>query len=245
MCRRSATVRALLLGAAFCLGPSAARAVPVLITHGDTIDHVGEVSPQFRVQFPDKVPPDAKVGFKYSHFGVFWIDLWTWGGTYCLYKGRQIWELKPEQAAVLMGKKESELSKPFLYTFPLGLVILVPGVVLYNVVRLLRKPPPNPVAELLRDERYQRALAIFYERAALEDAPATAAGGAAPEGAIQADAPPPAPGPEEEARRQQKIAAAYEAAVASLTQQGIERAEAEEKLSLLLSVTQPVPAAAG
>jgi hypothetical protein len=231
-------VRALLLMAAFWFAPSAAQAIPCLITHGDTISRVGE-GPRV---FEGKEVPATSVGYKYSSFGVFWIDLWTWGGTYCLYEGKRCWKLEPADAARYLGKQESDLSPPFLYTFPLGLLILVPGVILYYGVQLFYKPPPDPVADLLRDERYAKALALFYERAALEEAPPAAAGGA-PEGAIQTDVPPPAPpAPEAEAVRQQKIAAAYEAAVASLTQQGIERTEAEEKLSLLLSTTQPPPA---
>ncbi len=229
-------VRALLLAAAFGLAPSAAQAIPCLITHGDTISHVGE-GPR---EFEGKEVPATSVGFKYSHFGVFWMDLWTWGGTYCLYDGKRYWKLEPAEAARYLGKQESDLGPPFLYTFPLGLLILVPGVVLYYGVQLFHKPPPNPVAEILRDERYAAAFALFHGQAGLEESPPAAE--AAAEGAIQADVPPPAPpAPEEEAVRQQKIAAAFEAAVTSLTQQGIERAEAEEKLSLLLSATQPAP----
>jgi hypothetical protein len=239
--RRTLLLRTVLVAAAFCLGPSAAQAIPCLITHGDTISPIGEAPREVQ---GEKLPATS-VGFKYSSFGVFWMDLWTWGGTYCLYDGKRYWELKPAQAAQLLGKQESDLSTPFLYTFPLGLLILVPVVVLYCGVQLCHKSPPDPVAELLRDERYPKALALFYERAALAEVPPPAAG-AAPEGAIQTDVPPPAPPPPDaEAQRQQKIAAAYEAAVVFLTQQGIERAEAEEKLSLLLSATQPAPAPEG
>jgi hypothetical protein len=238
MSSRTVLVRAVLLVATFCSGPSVTQAIPCLITHGDTISHIGET----RRVFKGEQLPATSVGFKYSSFGVFYVDLWTWGGTYCLYDGRRSWPKTPEEVAGYLDKKESELSQPFLYTFPLGLLILVPGAILYYGGKLLYKPPPNPIVELLKDERYQQALTLFYQQAALEDAPPPAAS-TAPEGAIQADVPPPTPpAPDEEARRQQKIAAAYEAAVASLTRQGIERAEAEEKLSLLLSVTQPRPA---
>jgi hypothetical protein len=107
--------------------------------------------------------------------------------------------------------------------------------VLGILVSIFDRPKPNPVAEILKDERYQRALLLFHEQMNREDAPA------APEGAIQTDVPPPAV--DDEARRQQKIAAAFEAAVTSLTSEGVERGEAEEKLSLLLSAVQPAPAA--
>jgi hypothetical protein len=179
--------------------------------------------------------PANKVGFHYRYFGVFWLDLWTWDGNWCLYQGDRYWTLEKGQAALLLGKPESDLSKPFLYTFPLGLLILVPLMVLGAAASIFDRAKPNPAAEILKDERYQRALVLFHEQMNRDDAPA------APEGATQTDVPPPAAA--DEARRQQKIAAAFEAAVTSLTSQGIERGEAEEKLSLLLSATQPAPAA--
>src|SRR5947209_4276204 len=62
-----------------------------------------------------------------------------------------------------------------------------------------------------------------------------------PEEAIRTAPPAPAPAPDpaaEEARQQERIAAAFEDAVTHLTAQGIPRAEAEEKLSQLLSALQ-------
>jgi len=64
------------------LAPSEAGAKIMLITHGDTIAHLGDLL---------KVPPGAKglpvgqtlgVGYKWSYGGLFWIDFWTWVGEY-------------------------------------------------------------------------------------------------------------------------------------------------------------------
>jgi hypothetical protein len=59
------------------LSPSAASAKGiVLITWGETISHVGDASPQARQMLGTR-----QVGYKYGYFGVFWLDLWTHGGT--------------------------------------------------------------------------------------------------------------------------------------------------------------------
>src|SRR5436305_621679 len=110
--------------------PSSAHAKGIiLITHGDSVSHLGDVAAEYRAA---DLPATA-VGYKYSYFGVFWLDLWTWGGTYCLYKDKSYWELTPAQAAQLLKKSEADLGKPFLYHVPLGLVALI-GVVVYLIV---------------------------------------------------------------------------------------------------------------
>jgi len=64
---------------ALWLQPAAAHAKGIiLITHGDTINHLGDVASEYR----GAGLPATTVGYKYSSFGVFWLDLWTWGGTY-------------------------------------------------------------------------------------------------------------------------------------------------------------------
>ena len=88
----------LLLVAAVLLSPSQARAGVILITHGDTISHIGEVAPEFR---SPKLP--QRVGFKSSYFGVFWIDLWTWGGEFCAYEGDRYQPISRAEAARLIG----------------------------------------------------------------------------------------------------------------------------------------------
>jgi hypothetical protein len=209
----------------------------ILITHGDRINHTSEVTPAVWQAAAGKLPA-RNVGYKYSYFGIFWVDLWTWGGTWCLYKGNQYWPLTAEQAALFLGKSEKDLSRPFLYLCPLGLDIIVPLIVLGLVVKVFRRPPPN----LLADERYRAALDIFHAEMARTEPPALAAPPPqGPEGAIQTAPPAPTPAPDpavEEAQQQKRIAGAFEAAVTHLTTNGIPRAEAEEKLSLLLSALQ-------
>jgi hypothetical protein len=226
MCSRHLSVPVLLLGAAFSLSPSPARAVPILITQGETVSEMGQVQPKHR-----NLPlPAMNVGFKYSYFGIFWLDLWTWDGTWCLHNGNQYWPLNAAQAAEFLGTSESELSTPFLYKFPLGLDIIAGIIVFACLKRVLFKPPPNPVAEVMQDARYRQAVSLFYQELNRPDAPAPAAGPQLdnPEGA------PPAPPPDDGDRLKQKLEAAKHIAVNSLTQQGIPQAEAEEKLAVVL-----------
>ncbi len=105
------------------LAPTEAGAKILLITHGDTITHLGDIG---------KGPPGAGapatgqtvgVGYKWSYGGLFWIDFWTWGGEYCLHVGDKYEPITAEQAGILLGRT-SPPSRPFLYKFPLGLMIL-------------------------------------------------------------------------------------------------------------------------
>src|SRR5947209_20527947 len=61
----------------------------VLVTQGDTISHLGDCPPQEIPGKPWERPRRcSRVGYKYCYWGAFWLDLWTWGGEYCLYDGK-------------------------------------------------------------------------------------------------------------------------------------------------------------
>jgi hypothetical protein len=224
---------AALAGLALCLSPSSARARGVIvITHGDTVSHLGDVAPEHRGQGL----PATAVGFKYSSFGVFWLDLWTWGGQYCLYQGHTYWELSPAQAAQLLNKSEADLGKPFLYRFPPGLLILILGVAYLLFLSVIHKSPEQKAAALLKEERYRKALEIFFEQVnkAAEAPPA-----APTEGITSASAQDQARATEEQ--ESARLAAAFEAAVQHLTEQGVARAKAEQNLAALLSRITAAP----
>src|SRR5262249_39837892 len=104
------------------------------------------------------------VGFKYSYFGVFWLDLWTWGGEYCLYEGDNYSPIPLAMAAGLTGKSEDELTKPFLYRYPLGLLIIAGCVLVFTPMAMINKAKQRRVQRLFGDERYRSALEIMRER---------------------------------------------------------------------------------
>src|SRR5262249_6764645 len=163
------------LGAAL-LSPSVVEAKIILITNGNTVKLVGEVWGSIRPEVEKDTAPGVKVGYKYSYFGVFWLDLWTWGGEYCLYKdkGGTHWPLTSAQAARVMGVSEAQLSKPFLYKFPLGLIILAGVVLIWIVVQILKKSPEERIKQLFEDRRYQKALTIISEQVKKDEAAAKA-----------------------------------------------------------------------
>lgn len=133
---------ALAVAAFFFLSPGRASAKGIiLITHGDTINRVAEVKDPHLLQLLRKTGEwkNPAVGYKYSYFGIFWLDLWTWGGEYCIYEDKKYDPLTPELAALAAGVSESELKKPFLYRFPLGLTILVGIVALAAPLAWLRR----------------------------------------------------------------------------------------------------------
>jgi hypothetical protein len=122
------------VGVGFALAlfsPSEASAKFVLITSGETITHIGDVTPQTKMG-----PAGVKVGYKYNYYGVFWIDLWTSGGTYCVYEDKKYGPISSAEAAQLLGKSESDLSSPFLYRFPLGWLILGPLILIAAMVKI-------------------------------------------------------------------------------------------------------------
>jgi hypothetical protein len=203
-----------------------AKAV-VLITHGDTINHVGDVPAQNLKQLPA-----TKVGFKYSYWGIFWLDLWTWGGEYCLYSGQQYWKLQPAEAAQLLNKSASDLGKPFLYRFPLGLLLIVPFILLCCLVGFWQDSRKRKkMTQLFQDPEYQRALQIMAEESKKQQDEAVAA-------ALKPEAP-----PAEDANAQKTTVTPFEAGVQHLVSAGIPRAKAEQDLGHLVQAISNTPRA--
>jgi hypothetical protein len=98
-----------------------------VITWGDDIKDVGEIQnrPSANIGAPS-FGPNERVGYVCQGFGVLWIfDIWSWGGQWCTYEGDTYYEIDEATAAFLLGIDESELSKPFFYSFPLGLICLI------------------------------------------------------------------------------------------------------------------------
>ncbi len=81
------------------------------------------------------------VGYQYSHFGIFWLDLWNWNGEYIMYNkvSEDGGVVPPAVAAALLGVPEQKLPKPLNYRFPYGLMILCGLASLKVVPRLVAK----------------------------------------------------------------------------------------------------------
>jgi len=97
----------------------------MIITYGETVMHYADLATDVRQALKDETGQELQVGYLYNSFGVFWLELWTWDGEYCLYEGDNVLRLTPEQLAEVMKTTPDELGKPLLYTFPLGLLVLL------------------------------------------------------------------------------------------------------------------------
>ena len=221
---------AALFFAATLLAPSQAEARRgiVFITHGDAIEELADVPSQYRDQLQEltgtKQP--LKVGYFYSGFGVFGLDIWTWGGTYCLTAGDQYWPLEDQQVKQLLG---SAPSRPWNYSFPPGLFLVggLIGVVSVYSIHTRKKTAAMQahLAQLADDPRYKQALEQFLHEMQPPEAPA--------EGdADQAEPLRPEVNPEAEATRGEE---AFNRAVQYLVDRGVQREEATKNLGLLLA----------
>ncbi len=142
----------------------ARAAIPIIWGHGPTIAKVADL--------PAGHPAIAMhgagtaVGFKYERFHIYWCDLWTWGGEFCFYNdlGFEPLGADEKKAAETAGMKA--LSKPLLYHFPLGWVLIaafVFGAVALDKVKKGNAPDAR-VEKLLRDENYQEAAKLIESR---------------------------------------------------------------------------------
>jgi len=121
----------------------------MIITHGESVLHYADLDAALRETLHEETGHNLQVGYLYSHFGLFWLDLWTWGGEYCLYEGDDVMRLTPDQVAEILKTTPDKLGKPLLYTLPLGLLILLgAGLGMFAFSRLTRgsAPAESPTA---------------------------------------------------------------------------------------------------
>ena len=178
---RSAALAA--VGAAFCAAmlfrPAVAEAKGfVLITYGDDISKVADIpADQLEGVKQDTGASNPAIGYKYSMFGIFFLNIWTWSGEYVLYEDDNYWDLGTEGAAQILGTAPDQLKKPLGYTIPPGLVlilVLIIGGVVWKLV--LSKGGSSSSSD-----------SSMMEKAKAEAAAAAGAPGAAAAAAASAD----------------------------------------------------------
>jgi hypothetical protein len=158
---------------ATAMHPAAVCAMPVHVveTRGMRVGDLGSVPPQHEAQLQQATgaPQVPRVGYYYHYSGLFYLDFWTSEGGYCLYHGDRFWIVEPEAAAALLGIPVSQLSKPWRYRFPVGLLLAatVIGAVIYIDVanRSSNWRREKRFASLVGDPRYQRAIRQLDESA--------------------------------------------------------------------------------
>ncbi len=126
-----------LLALVFFASVPTAEAAIILWGQGDSITKIKETSPEtkkrlvmmsriIRARSGKVIPTDYKIGYKYSYFSLFFMNMWTWKGSFVLYRKRRYISLTPKRAKIYKIKLSS-LSKPFGYRYPLGLLVLIGG----------------------------------------------------------------------------------------------------------------------
>jgi hypothetical protein len=143
-----------------------AKRIPVFFGYGEKVVEVSRLSVEAKQQLPPEMS-GAAVGFMYHRFHVFWCDLWTWDGRFVLFKGDTYWKLTDSEFAELLGKGEFELlSKPWLYRFPLGLVLLAAVSAVAGGAYALFPSRETRARRLLKNPIYQQSVAVYKARAA-------------------------------------------------------------------------------
>jgi hypothetical protein len=98
----------------------------ILITYGDDISKVADI-PAAQMEGVKQMTGAANpaIGYKYNQFGVFYLNIWTWGGDFVLYENDTYWDLGAAQAAQILGIAPDQLKKPLTYKIPPGLVLIL------------------------------------------------------------------------------------------------------------------------
>ncbi|MFO0608446.1 MAG: hypothetical protein U0324_35095 [Polyangiales bacterium] len=185
----------------------------LLITHGDTVSKLADVPAAQQEAVREATRANPAVGYHYSYVGAFWIDLWTWGGEYCLFEGNRVWKLEPAQAAQLLGVPTSDLPKPLLYRFPPLLMLLLLAGAGFGAVMVVELRKQREADRLVADPRYAQAREILVTT--------------------------PTPEGEDVQRHRPQVMAA---AVQHLVSGGVDAAAAERDVALLEHIYGPKPA---
>lgn len=100
----------------------------VIFGGGETIGHVADLDlsevPELDLALAAEEPA---LGWKYEHFSIFFLDLWTGSGTFVLYDRAAddaYVPLDDDEVRTITGREPSSLGKPLLYHVPLGWVVL-------------------------------------------------------------------------------------------------------------------------
>jgi hypothetical protein len=142
--------------------PSTAEAKFLLITHGDSIDKVADLTEEGKKSVKEQIGEDLEVGYMYGQFGIFYLNIWTWNGKYVLFAGDEYFDASPEEIAALAGVASvDELNKPWTYTFPPGLLIIVAGILIFVAFALHGRKQASAVAGFMNDSRYQQAVQMM------------------------------------------------------------------------------------
>lgn len=203
-------------------GPAEASAKGIiLITTGDQIRELGPIAPSAR----GTLPPQAKVGYKNDHFGLFWMDIWTWNGGYCVYMAEGYEPIDEATAQRLLGAPGVPITTPFFYRYPLMLLILASIAGLIGALT---------VFGMITEHFDAKAVAALRQQTVYQDAEKLLSDEAPAGLIVEGEPTPPAEDPTSTCS---PVSAhpGYTAALAFLMESGVRRDEAEKNLRLIVN----------
>jgi len=104
---------------------SSAGVIPIIWGHGESVTHLGKLPSEAQRAVARDLGMDVSVGYLYSHCHLYYADLWTWNGRHVLYNGDKYWTPDDAGWQQLLGDSvESKYGKPFLYRFPLAILLI-------------------------------------------------------------------------------------------------------------------------
>jgi rubrerythrin len=116
-----------------------------------------------RAEISSEIGSDVSVGFLYSRFHIFYANMWTWNGRFVLYHGEEYVEIPASGWHGMIGEDpKDKYEKPFLYRYPLGLIILGSIVALWIIWSRIYQPKSKKLAKLFRDSRYTETLEKLF-----------------------------------------------------------------------------------
>jgi len=126
------------------------RGLPLLFffNTGDEFFPIGPVPPDIIEEGMENEFVGWQLGYKCSHFGLFYADVWTWDQELCVFKDMTYMELPVELRAELENLHPFSKAKRSVWN-KYGILILLGVLVLYFVIRSrsssdVAPPPPPP-----------------------------------------------------------------------------------------------------
>lgn len=146
----------------------ARRGIPLFIQTGADAAEIDDVPEENRHLLPH---PEAKAGYVYEHFAIFWITVWTWGGDYAVYRKMgdiEVWPATREQMAMLLGKSVEDVHPPFAYRWPFLIRIVgilgIGFVALVGFGAIVSAGENKKFAKLKEDPVYRKAMKILEKK---------------------------------------------------------------------------------
>ena len=158
------TLAILLFVGAIWLWADRAHAIAFL-SHKEEILYLRDLPPKAREEARRELDCAPVIGFHYHRiYVVRFCDMWTWGGSFVLYKGDKYWPMEDAELQKLLGDEAyGALVVPWTYHYPPGALILAGVCILGCLYRICEVRAERAAAMIASDPKYQRALEIYKQ----------------------------------------------------------------------------------